>query len=404
MKNTLSQVKIVASLCLLACAPVIAGPMGQACPVAASFPDWNGVSEKNYIAGRKVCPSDLRHKVTVVVEMQPGEKLLEQLILASKLAKKTGLAGNGLNLGANWETAELPRNSIVVISFSKGKDHASITGVMAPRKDMSSEHAAAFSYLKGPGCAIYENVTFTGAPDNGGKLPFVYVMGPEGRQPLYAGAFSEAVLADVMKAMDKGLAEIEAWPNKWRPFYGNVAEPKYHPQLDKAIKAGKTGKGAPLDKVSKAILADVKSPDEEKAKEAQVLFDAIEQARSDLLLRIENEAGTCPHRAYYDVQMLLKYWPSERKSTSAVMEKIRTVPDAEKLAKMFCKVMMWDDPDFTCKNGADAKKVVGELNKMKKTLEPLKGSTTLMIQNGALLLDTKIDELIAQMPLKVPQK
>ena len=64
--------------------------------------------------------------------------------------------------------------------------------------------------------------------------------------------------------------------------------------------------------------------------------------------------------------------------------------------------MEWSSPDFTCKGASDAKKIVQELNKIKKTLEKLKESKNLIAQNGALMMDVKVDELIATIPFKVP--
>lgn len=41
---------------------------------------------------------------------------------------------------------------------------------------------------------------------------------------------------------------------------------------------------------------------------------------------------------------------------------------------------------------------------MKKSLAPIKESTNITTQNGALLLDMRIDDLITQMPSKVALK
>ena len=71
---------------------------------------------------------------------------------------------------------------------------------------------------------------------------------------------------------------------------------------------------------------------------------------------------------------------------------------------MYCKLMAWSEPDFTCKNGGEVKKIIGELNKMKKDLEKLKESKVIVVQNGALLMDAQVDELISLIPTKVPEK
>ena len=379
-----------------------AGPAVKTEPVAEGYPDWQGLTAKAFIMGRELCPSDLRHKAVVVVDVGPSDKLQDHLVLASKFVQMTGLST--MEMGANWETMELPRNMAVVLSFhGTAKDREQIKEAMKYKgEDLTI--STGLTSLRSQGCSFYENVSFTGSPDTAGKLPYIYVMGPTGKEPLYQGALDEAAVKPAAAAVRKAKKEIDGWEIKWRPFYGNVDEPKFHPQLAKALEKGKTAKLAPLAAVSKAILKDVESKDEEKAKEAQVLFDAINQTRSDLVMRIKMEASACPHRAYYDIQQLIKYWPSEKKRVETVVAKMKAIPEAEPLAKMFCKVMVWADPDFTCKNAGEAKKIVQELNKMKKTLEKLKESKTIVVQNGALLLDSQLDDLIGLIPTKLPSK
>ena len=53
---------------------------------------------------------------------------------------------------------------------------------------------------------------------------------------------------------------------------------------------------------------------------------------------------------------------------------------------------------------AKAEKFVAELNKMKKDLEKLQESKVIVVQNGALTMATQVDELIALIPTKVPEK
>ncbi|MBQ0033314.1 MAG: hypothetical protein KBT68_11015 [bacterium] len=375
-------------------------------PVAEGYPDWQGISAKGYIMGREICPSDLRHKVTVVVEIEPGEKLQSQLILVGGFVAQTGLSR--MEFGANWETLELPRDVIVVVSNcggGKDKDHEAIKEALKYKGESQSD-SQALSAVRSMGCAMYDDVTFTGAPDSTGKRPFVYVMGPEGREPLCQGTLNATMARTANAVITKGKRQIAGWETKWRPFYGNVNEPKSHPQLAKTLEKGKSAKTCPLDPVAKALLADVKNKDAEKAKEAQILYDALNQTRSDLVMRIIMEAGACPHRAYYDVQELLKYWPSEKKRLEPVFARFKSIPGAEKLAKIFIKLKAWDDPEFTVKNAGEAKKIVVELNKMKKDLEKLKDpeKNPVVIQNGASLLDMKVDELIEAVPAKVPSK
>ena len=94
-----------------------------------------------------------------------------------------------------------------------------------------------------------------------------------------------------------------------------------------------------------------------------------------------------------------------KKKLDEVMLKMKAVPDAEKLAKIFTKVMVWADPDFVCKNASEAKKIVAELEKkVKPQLAKMKESKVIVIQNGALLVDSQVDELIATIPSRLPEK
>ena len=122
------------------------------------------------------------------------------------------------------------------------------------------------------------------------------------------------------------------------------------------------------------------------------------------MLRIRLEAAKVPHRAYYDFQQFIKYWPSEKKKLDDVMLKIKQCPDAEQLAKLFSRTMIWSDPGFVCKNAGEAKKIVAELKKMKPLLEKLKDSKVVEVQDGAHRLDGRVDEPIATIPDRIPAK
>lgn len=371
-------------------------------PVAGAYPDWQGISEKSYITGRRICPSDLRHKVTIVLEIEPNAKLQEQLSMAALFMQKVDFPGWEI---VNWETYEVSRNVIFAVSNRGGgkvKDHDAIIEVLKC-KGANETVAALLSGYRTMACAMYDDLTFVGAPDTTGKRPFVYVMGPEGKEPLCQGELCSAMMKTSYVAIAKARKQIEDWEIRWRPFYGNVDEPKFFPQLGKVI-----AKGKPLEPVEKILLKDVVAKDPEKAKEAQVLYDAVCQTRSDLIMRILMEYGQCPHRAYYDLQKLLRFWPKEKKNLDPVLTKIKTNPGAMKLAQMFCKLMVWMDPEFTCKNQGEAKSIVAALNKMKVDLEKLKEQkgkeVDVVVQNGALILDSQVDELISTMPTRVSLK
>lgn len=388
---------VVQSIALLACCKLCGKPVVKSDPVNPNYLEWQGMSAKTYIKGRELVPSDLRHKVVVVVDVEPNDKLQLQLALAGNFVIKAGYSTVAAD-GCNWETLELPRDMIVVISNRGGgraKDHEAIVAALKYKGD-DPLIAAPLGQVNTQGCSLYDDITFPGSPDTSGKRPYVYVMGHEGKEPIFQDVLTDASVKKAKDAINRGLAKVKE-QGDWKAFYGTIEEPKYFPIVAKTVEKGK-----PLAPIEKALLKDVVAKDEEKAREAQILYDALCQTRSDLIMRIRWEIGACPHRAYYDLQQLLRFWPSEKKRLEEQANRIKQNPEMFKLSQMFCKVMVWADPDFTCKNAGEAKKIVGELKKIKKDLEKLKESKIVVVQNGALLMDVKVDELIDAMPLRLP--
>lgn len=375
----------------------------KADPVAAGFPVWTGVVPKNYITGREITPSDLRHRFAIVVELEANEKLAAQALKAAELASLDPLTQPAF--GKNWETCEFSRDVLVLISVrGGGKDVGQmVREAMKTPKDNKDENVArALQALRTSSVAVYSDVTLEGGPDTAGKRPYVYVMGVTGTAPIYQGTLKAGVSKAVRTAIAKAKKELPAG-YAWAPFFGSVAEPKY-PALVAAVEKGKSGKPSPLTPFEKVLQKDIVAKDAAKAADAQIIYDALNQTRGDLVTRIKMEAAACPHRAVYDMQELTRFWPGEKKRLDMVTAKLKTMPEANKLAQVFCKVMPLANPEFTCKSASEAKKLVAELTKMKKDLEKLKESKTVVVQNGAQLLDVQIDELIEVLPTRVPEK
>jgi len=386
--------KKLALMCAaVAALEVAAAPAAKMEPVAAGFPQWQGLSPKSHILGREITAADLRHRVTVVIEIEPNADLKNQLLTASTLLQLTGYINLGLE-GANFETLQMPRSVLVLVSNRGAKDPDAIKAALKP----SGQEEASLSYYRSALVPFYDDVTFVGGPDTTGKRPYVYVMGPTGTEPLSQGKLDAASVKAARAAIVQAKKKLADGP-AWKEFFGTV-DPEKFPALAKDIQKGKQLKAA-----TAAVQKDILSKDAEKAADAQVVSDAISQARSDLLFRIRMEAAACPHRAYYDFQRLVKFWPAEKKKLDDVMVKLKAVPEAEKLAKIFTKIMVWADPDFVCKNAGEAKKIVAELEKkIKPQLAKMKESKVIAVQNGALILDTQIDELIATIPSRLPEK
>ena len=384
--------KLAFACAALAALELAAAPAAKLEPVAAGFPQWQGISPKSHIRGREITAADLRHRATVVVDVDDNADLHKQLLEAAGLLQLTGLVSLGFE-GGNWETMVLPRDVLIVVSC-----HGLLKNPDALKTALKSSGTdeAALSGFSTAMVPFYENISFVGGPETEGKRPYIYVMGPTGTEPLSQGKLDAASVKAARAAVNKAKASFKETP--WKQFYG-TADPEKFPAVAAAI-----AKGKPLGPVAASIQKDVLSKDTEKAQAAQVVSDALSQARSDLLFRIRLEVRACPHRAYYDFQLLVKYWPSEKKKLDDVMQKLKMVPDAEKLAKMFSKAIVWADPNFVCKNAGEAKKIVAELKKMKPALTKMKESKIIEIQNGALLLDAQVDELMSSIPSRLPEK
>ena len=381
----MSSAAAAMALCAVAAPPKVE-------PVAAGFPQWQGMTPKSYIRGREITAADLRHRVTIVVDVDDNADLHKQLLEAAGLVQLTGLTSLGFE-GGNWETMTLPRDVLIVVSCHGLLKNPDALKTALKSADQSEAALAGYSSARVP---FYEGISFAGGPETEGKRPYIYVMGPTGTEPVMQGKLDAAGVKAARAAAVKAKAKFKETP--WKQFYG-TEDPAKFPSVAAAI-----AKGKPLGPVAVAIQKDVLSKDAEKAQAAQVVSDALSQTRSDLLFRIRLEAQACPHRAYYDFQQLVKFWPSEKKKLDDVMLKLKAIPDGEKLAKMFCKAMAWSEPDFVCKSKGEATKIVKELQKMKIVLEKLKESKVIVIQNGALLMDSQIDMLIATIPDKVAGK
>jgi hypothetical protein len=367
-------------------------------PVADGYVDWLEVVDKNHLSGRLLCPSDLRNKFVMVVEVEGKDvaELRKQLIAAVPfLQRNYYMASHG---AVAWERYELKRMPMVVVAVHGVKDPQIVQEALRSKDQTEARSLAMYRNGLIP---VYARLTYDGAPDNAGKRPYAYLMGVTGTEPLAQGPADRATLGAFTAALRTAQAKLAADGWSWRPFTGSIEEPQFFPALKKMLE---TKKAKPLTGIMAKIKRSISSKKAEVAKEAQILYDALEQTRSDLVFRIRAEAAACPHRAAYDIQQLLKFWPTEKKRVADYAEKMKAVPEAGVLSRVFMQLMEWADPAFVPKNAGAAKKIVAELNKSKKLLEKLKESKNMMVQNGAAMLDAELDELISTIPSKVPEK
>ena len=380
-----------------ACAAGIAFAKPATEPVAAGFANWTGVTPKNHVAGRVIEPSDLRQRVTVVVEMdvdpkdEKATKLGDQLRLTGELARNDSFPAGA----SNWDDLEiLPRKCLIVASLNGACTSRQVAQAATTRKDEEAEKNQASYWVQRSPLAFYTDLKLVGGPDNGGKYPYVYVMGPTGTEPVWKGVYSAAVHKEVVRAISKAAGGI----GEWTPLTG-VAEPQFFKKEAEDLRQGKP---------AKAVLAKLKGSfadkDEEKAREAQVMYDAVYQYRSDLIARIRCEIGASPARAYVDMQRLFALFPTDKKLLGDLDQRLKANKSAAALGKMYEKFMAWNRPDFQFKNAAEAKKAVKLVESWKKPLQKIsEDQTDTAIAGEAALVLAQLDMLISSLPSKVQQ-
>ena len=386
----------VLSICA-ACAAGIAFAKPAAEPVAAGFANWTGVTPKNHVAGRVIEPSDLRQRVTVVVEMdvdpkdEKATKLGDQLRLTGELARNDSFPAGA----SNWDDLEvLPRKCLIVASLNGACTSRQVAQAATTRKDEEAEKNMGSHWVQRSPLAFYTDLKLVGGPDNGGKYPYVYVMGPTGTEPVWKGVYSAAVHKEVVRAISKAAGGI----GEWTPLTG-VAEPQFFKKEAEDLRQGKPVK--PVLAKLKGAFAD---KDEEKAREAQVMYDAVYQYRSDLIARIRCEIGASPARAYVDMQRLFALFPTDKKLLGDLDQRLKANKSAAALGKMYEKFMAWNRPDFQFKNAAEAKKAVKLVESWKKPLQKIsEDQTDTAIAGEAALVLAQLDMLISSLPSKVQQ-
>lgn len=399
MKKSLTLILTAFSMVSVLAAPAKA-PKSE--PVAPGFVDWQlpGPQDPDR---RQITPSDLRHRYTVVIEFQ-GEKAFEQLALAGLMLQSLPAPVGGItHQVANWYNFKYPRDVIAVFSNRGGKIPADqMAKLMTEKMDLAK--FPGLQNVRQTNIPMIDGLGFEGSPSAEGKYPFVYIIGPEGKEPVLKTAITSQ--KDVF-AMGQEFKKIrEKTPINWKRCTGTLSEAKvFKAQLEKAVSAGK-GFTTLMPALKKGILAK----SEETAKEAQMIYDAIMQDCSDLAARINYEYHSAPVATLVDGRAFMKLYPKEKKLIEKVFAKASAVPEYVELADIYEKINLWESPDFLCKNAGEAKKNVATLEKFKKRLVQMLEDTntpgkrkhySTLVQNCIFQLQSRVDELISLMPGKV---
>ena len=409
-----SIVSRLACLSVLFCAAtLLAAPAVKKDPVAEGFLDWDGVTDKNWLFGRQISPSDLRHRVVVYVAID-GQKLSRDMMCDLNGLLQYGQVPSEHT--TQWETQEMPRESILIISvMNSPKTLTSETfKTYLSTKDAPENDVRTLGVYRESHLPVYKDVKVAGAGEiPAEKMPYVVVYGgvdtedylstkPLGTWSNYSYSHRNKLfnskdpnsLGSVCRKAVRTLESALTWK---RPL--GVMEPKFYQKVIADFEKGKPAQG-----LLNVVKGGIKDKNHDKAKEAQTLFDAINQYKTELKLRIACEIGGAPARAYVDYQILTKLFPTEKKSLKAYEERFKASKEIGALGKILEKLLLWEREDFLCKNDSEAKKIVAELNKMKKTLAPLAEHKNAQIQGEAMVFTSQIDALIETIPTKVVQK
>ena len=129
-----------------------------AAPVAKGFNDWSGVSAKNLLYGRSLTPSDLRQRTVVYVVVDDAAFTGDQV---KDLASLANLAGVPQSHATTWETAELPRDVIVVFSVrhAKGVDAKTFAARLKAPKDSDNSTSAIYQYYPSNVTPFYKDLS-----------------------------------------------------------------------------------------------------------------------------------------------------------------------------------------------------------------------------------------------------
>ncbi len=354
----------------------------EAEPVADGFVKWTGLDSvrgTGYL--RCVTPSDLRGRFAIIVDIDET-KAVEQIRATHQVRGLEFIP----RLGLDWNFEAINRDVLVIYNLH-GLSEADLAEKVL--KDPILQQITGFSY--------FSNVTFDGAPNSESERPYIYVMGPDGKEPLYKGKLDKAKTAkEIRDAIEKAKAALPAW----RPWYGYVEKAKYSKGFEAAIHGGK-----PLEQIIMSLKKGISSKKQDVAMESQRLYDAIGRTKGDLLYRIIYERLDAPFAAMYDIEEATRRLPSMRGKLASYSEKIEKAhPNAKSAYKHYALYRKYADPAFHPKSKGEAKKMVAELSKSKQAVAKFADDDDVAIQTLAMTLPGFIDSLIEELPTRVLQK
>ena len=353
----------------------------EAEPVVEGFVKWTGLDG---IRGsghwRCLTPSDLRGRFVIIVEIDDTKPVVEQL--------RSLIAVRHLDfcpdVGFDWYFTTVNRDVMVVYNLHNLSE-ADLAEVVKDERLMG--------YFSLESC-FFSNVTFDGAPNSESERPYVYVMGPEGKEPIYKGKLDPAKTSkDIREAIAKARTSLP----EWHPWYGYADNVKCSKDFDETIRDGK-----PLDKTLTSLKKGLLSKNPEIAAESQRLYDAIWRTKGDLLYRIKREWFEASLAAKCDIDEVIKRFPAMKGKLTPLLERLEKAhPNAGLICKHYALYRKYADSLFCPKSKAEVKKIMAELSKAKSAAAKFADDKNVAIQNLAMTLPGHIDSLIEELPTRI---
>ena len=163
----MSVIRRTAGVLVAVLLPVVASakPAVKSDVTAVGFTEWTGVLEKNHLAGRLVCSSDLRHKVTIVAVLESDAKLRDQLAIVSTIMPRIHhvVPESGID---DWA---VPRDYVGIVSCRGAVTCEALGAALKPVANEPQDITEAIRLVVGSGSGAFRDADFVGAADPAGK-------------------------------------------------------------------------------------------------------------------------------------------------------------------------------------------------------------------------------------------
>lgn len=310
---------------------------------------WRGLTDANWYSGPKISAEDLAGKVVLVDEW-----------------------------GVNCPPcrALLPRMEQVWSSFSSKPFFL----LGSHRQGRLTDQVAALVKANGLTYPIYEGAGLEAEPDNGGGLPFLFVVDSAG-VVVYAGRDEREAEAAVVNALTDALPSDS--------LLGSVSLKKFKP-LAKTLVFGQNAES----KLS-ALREVARHPETPNGKEAAAIVQAVSNAQQRIEARIRKEIETRPGAALTDIQKYVRTWPSRQSEFSADASKLSSNSEVAKLQQLDQAIAKLEQKPV--RNAGQAKTVLAQAESLKKSNTALGESKDEAVAKEGQMLLSRLDSLITDL-------